>query len=253
MKRKELLGQLLPLLIAHCSFALFAANANAQTGGGDAQWSVTPYIWASDTSLDFTLNGSPVGGADLSFGDILDALDAAFQVHAEGGKGNWSGFADFTFISTSDSSELPIVRIDTDSEQIVLDAAAAYWPGGAGSPLNLFGGVRYTGFDDRYQFSVGGTPVGETRSTQDYVDALLGIRYRFDLSDRWGLLTRGDVSFGGSEGTWQVQGLFAYMVGKRQRNHIVFGYRYTQAEFKDGNLTTDYTFSGPLAGFNFRF
>jgi len=36
-----------------------------------------------------------------------------------------------------------------------------------GFPLNLFGGVRYTGFDDRYRFSVAGTPVGETRSTQD--------------------------------------------------------------------------------------
>ena len=189
----------------------------------------------------------------MKFADILDVVDAAFQVQVEGGKGNWSGFADFTFISTSDSSELPIVRIDTDSEQIVLDAAAAYWPGGVGSPLNFFGGARYTKFDDRYRFSVDGTPVGETRSTQDYVDALLGIRYRFDLSDRWGLLTHGDVSFGDSEGTWQVQGLFAYTVGKRRRNHIVFGYRYKQAEFKEGNLTTDYTFSGPLAGFNFGF
>ncbi len=113
--------------------------------------------------------------------------------------------------------------------------------------------MRYTGFDDRYQFSVLGTPAGESRSTQDYVDALLGIRYRFDLSERWSLSTHGDVSFGDSEGTWQVQGLFAYTVGKRQRNHIMFGYRYKQAEFKDGNLTTDYTFSGPLAGFNFRF
>jgi len=252
MKRKELLGQLLPLLIAHGSFALIAANANAQTSDAN-HWSVTPYIWASDTSLDFSLNGSPVGGADLKFADILDVVDAAFQVHVEGGQGNWSGFADFTFISTSDSSELPIVRIDTDSEQIVLDAAAAYWPGGVGSPLNFFGGARYTEFDDRYRFSVDGTPVGEIRSTQDYVDALLGIRYRFDLSDRWGLLTHGDVSFGDSEGTWQVQGLFAYTVGKRRRNHIVFGYRYKQAEFKEGNLTTDYTFSGPLAGFNFGF
>ncbi len=252
MKRKKLSGQMLPLLIAHCGFGLFAATANAQSGG-NAHWSVTPYIWASDTSLDFTLNGSPVGGADLSFGDILDVLDAAFQIHVEGGKGNWSAFADFTFISTADSTELPIVRIDTDSEQVVLDAAAAYWPGGVGSPLNLFGGVRYTGFDDRYRFSVAGTPVGESRSTQDYVDALLGIRYRFDLSNRWGLLTLADVSFGDSEGTWQVQGLFAYTVGKRQRNHIMFGYRYKQAEFKDGNLTTDFTYSGPLAGFNFRF
>jgi len=46
--------------------------------------------------------------------------------------------------STSDSTELPIVRIDTDSEQVVVDAAVAYWPGGVGTPLNFFGGVRYT-------------------------------------------------------------------------------------------------------------
>ncbi len=251
MKRKIVLGQMLPLLVASCSFALFAANAHAQASG--AHWSVTPYIWASDTSLDFTLDGSPVGGADLSFNDILDVLDEAFQIHVEVGKGNWSGFVDFFYLSTSDSEELPIVQIDSDSEQIVLDAAVAYWPGGAGSPLNLFGGVRYTGFDDRYDFSVGGTPVGESRSKEDYVDALLGIRYRFDLSDRWGLLTHGDLSFGDSEGTWQVQGLFAYTVGKRQRNHIMFGYRYKQAKFKDGNLTTEFTYSGPVAGFNFRF
>ena len=250
MKRKKVLGQL--LLIVHGCFVLLATDANAQSGG-DAQWSITPYIWASDTSLDFTLNGSPIGGADLSFGDILDTLDAAFQIHVEGGKGNWSGLADFTFLGMSDSEELPIVRIDSDSEQVVLDAAVAYWPSGVGSPLNLFGGVRYSGFDDTFGFSVGGTPVGETRATQDYVDALLGIRYRFDLSERWALSTRGDVSFGDSEGTWQLQGLFAYTVGKRQQNAILFGYRYKQAEFKDGDLTTDYTFGGPLAGFNFRF
>ncbi len=63
----------------------------------------------------------------------------------------------------------------------------------------------------------------------------------------------GDTSFGDSEGTWQVQGLFAYTVGKRRRNHIVFGYRYKQAEFKDGALITEHTFDGPIAGFNFRF
>jgi hypothetical protein len=252
MRQKRLSGQLLLLLIAHCGVALFAANTNAQSSDG-AQWSITPYIWASDTSLDFSLDGSPVGGADLSFNDILDTLDAAFQVHVESGKGNWSGFVDFTFLSMSDSEDLPIVRIDTDSEQIVLDAAAAYWPGGVGSPLNLFGGVRYSGFDDTFGLSVGGTPVGETRSKQDYIDALLGIRYRFDLSDRWGLLTHGDVSFGDSEGTWQLQGLFAYAVGKKRRNNILFGYRYKQAEFEDGALTTDYAFNGPIAGFAFVF
>ena len=84
MKRNELLRHLLSLLIAHASFALFAANANAQSGGA-ANWSVTPYVWASDTSPDFTLNGSPVGRADQSFGDVLDTLVAAFQIRVEGG------------------------------------------------------------------------------------------------------------------------------------------------------------------------
>ena len=252
MNRKKLFGQLLPLLIAHCSLALFAANANAQSSDA-TQWSITPYIWATNTSLDFKLNGSPVGGADLSFGDLLDVVETAFQIHVEGGKGNWSGFVDFTLIKTSDVEALPIVEIDIDSEQVVLDAAAAYWPGGVGSPLNLYGGVRYSEFDDRYRFSVGGTPSGETRSTRDYLDALLGIRYRFDLRDRWGLLTRGDVSFGDSEGTWQVEVLFAYTVGKRQQNRILFGYRYKEAEFKDGALTTEFTYKGPIAAFAFGF
>jgi hypothetical protein len=79
--------------------------------------------------------------------------------------------------------------------------AAAYWPGGVGTPLNFYGGVRYTGVDDKYSFSLGDIPVGTRRNKSDYVDALVGVCYRFDLAERWSLLTRGDVSFGYSEGT----------------------------------------------------
>ena len=129
----------------------------------------------------------------------------------------------------------------------------AYWPQGVGSQLNVYGGVRYTAFDDRYDITLGTDPVVTRRSDDDYVDALLGVRYRFDLSERWGLLTRGDVSFGDSEGTWLVQGLLAYTVGKRQQNRILFGYQYKVAEFESSGLSSDYTFSGPMAGFNFRF
>ena len=62
-------------------------------------------------SLDFSLNGSPVGGTDLSISDVLDTLDTAVQVHVETGKCNWSGFVDFTFLSTSDSVERPIIKL----------------------------------------------------------------------------------------------------------------------------------------------
>ncbi len=252
MKRKNLLRQLLPLLIAHCSIGLFAANANAQSGDA-THWSVTPYIWATDTSVDLTFRDTNIGAGDISFGDLLDVLDAAFMVHIEGGGGNWSSFGDFTYLKTSDTTEGALITTDADNEQIFLDAAVAFWPGGVGSQLNLFGGLRHSGFNDRYRFSIGGMQIGERRTTNDYYDALLGIRYRFELAERWELLTHGDLSFGDSEGTFLLRANFAYIVGKRRQNRILFGYQYKEAEFRDGDLTTDYSYHGPLAGFNFRF
>ncbi len=252
MNRKGLSGRLLPLLIALGSFALLAATANAQTGDA-THWSVTPYLWATDTSVNLTFRDTNIGAGDISFGDLLDVLDAAFMVHVEGGGGNWSAFGDFTYLKTSDTTEGALITTDADNEQIFLDAAVAFWPGGVGSQLNLFGGLRHSGVNDRYRFSIGGMQIGEQRSTKDYYDALLGFRYRFELAERWELLTHGDLSFGDSEGTFLLRANFAYVVGKRRQNRISFGYQYKEAEFRDGDLVTDFSYQGPIAGFNFRF
>jgi hypothetical protein len=249
MTKIQRAASVIPALV----FAFLSPNALAQEGHAIA-WSITPYMWASDTSLDLTLQDTEItGGVEIPFSDLLDVLDTAFQVHIEGGQGNWSGFVDFTYIETSDTVERPLVNIATRNKQTFIDAAVAYWPQGTGSHLNFFGGLRYTGFDDRYDFVLDADPVVTRRSTEDYFDALLGVRYRFDLSERWGLLTRGDLSFGDSEGTWLVQGLFAYTVGQRRQNRILFGYQYKKAEFQDGGLNSDFSFAGPIAGFNFRF
>jgi len=236
------------------TLVLLSGSAAAAQDDDQLAWSVTPYLWASDTSLDISLRDSGIGGGtEIKFNDLLDVLDAAFQIHVEAGKGSWSGFADLTYIETSDTANRPLLAIDSRNKQTVLDAVVAYWPDGVGSQLNVFGGLRYSGFDDRYRFSLGTDPLLERRSTKDYYDALLGLRYRFDLSERWALLTRGDVSFGDSEGTWLVQGLFAYTLGERRLNRIVFGYQYKEAEFKDAGLNTEFAYNGPMAGFNFRF
>ena len=242
-------------VVAATSILLLALASSASAQESDKfGWSITPYFWASDTSLDLTVEDTDItGGVKIPFSDLLDVLDTAFQIHVEGGKGKWSGFGDFTYLETSDTIDRPMLTIETNSKQTFLDAAIAYWPNGVGSQLNIYGGVRYTGFDDRYEFLLGTDPLVVSRSSNDYYDALLGLRYRFDLSERWGLLTRADLSFGDSEGTWLVQALFGYTVGKRQQNRILFGYQYKQAEFKDGGLRQEFTYGGPMAGFNFRF
>lgn len=237
-------------LLALAAVPPWSATALAQD---NVHWSITPYLWASDTSVDLTFRDTNIGSGDIAFNDLLDTLDAAFMVHVEAGRGNWSAFGDFTYLETSDTTERDLTTIDTDSQQTIVDAAVAWWPAGSDGSLNLFGGIRYTGFDDRYRLLLGDTELGTQRSTSDYYDALLGIRYTFRFSERWGLVTRGDFSFGDSEGTYLVRANFAYIVGSRQQNAILFGYQLKSAEFRDGDVTTDFDYSGPMAGFAFRF
>jgi hypothetical protein len=242
------------MLLAGIALGVLPAGARADEGD-EMQWSVTPYLWATKTTVDLSFRDQNIGSGKISFSDLMDMTDAAFMVHVEGGKGRWSALVDLTYIDISDTDRRQVFTIDSSSEQVYLDAAVAFWPGGVGSNLSLYGGLRYTGLDDEFRFSLSsdGTLVSRQRSDKDYSDALLGARYRWDLSPRWSLLAQGDTSFGGSEGTWQLRGLFAYTVGKRQENRILFGYQYKEAEFKDGDVGIDMTFEGPLAGFNFRF
>ena len=242
-------------LVILISSLLIPATATYGQDTDDFGWSITPYLWATDTTVDLTFRDADIGSGELSFNDLLDVLDAAFMIHVEGGRGNWTAFGDLTYLKTSNTNERTVLIIDSNSEQVFLDAAVAWWPGGAGSNFNLYGGLRLSDFDDRFRFLLitNNAPVGERRLKRDYYDALVGLRYRFDFSDRWSLLTRADTSFGDSEGTFLVQANLAWTVGKRQRNRILFGYQYKTADFRDDDLGTDFSYQGPMAGFNFRF
>ena len=229
---------------------------------GDILWSVTPYVWAVDTELDLKADGDKVGGADVSFSDLLDTLDMALQVVAEAGIDgtNWSALVDFTYLSTSDSTRIPTagsgeVKLATDSEQYFIDAAIAYWPGGVGSNLNLFGGIRYTDLDDEFMLKDPNTGMrlDKIDNSRSYTDALIGGRYRHDLNSRWAVTTQADYGFGDSEGIWLMQAMLRYAVGKNNQNGIMLGYRYKDGEFEAGGIEEDYEYKGPIAAFNFRF
>jgi len=217
-------------------------------------WSVAPYIWATETKYDLSANGVPIAGGSISFKELNDNLESSFVLYAETGKGKWSGFVDVNYLEIDELDERTLLSVRTNSKQLYLDVALSYWPSGLGSNLNFYGGLRRTALDDDYDIStIGGTPITTLNNDQSYNDVLLGLRYRFDLSERWRLHTRGDVSFGDSEGTWSLQALFGYTVGSRQKNEILIGYRLKEAELEDGNLNTEFTYSGPIAGFRFRF
>jgi len=237
--------------------ALAIAAPVAATGDVDINWSITPYVWAAETTFDLTADGTPIDSGKVSFSDLVDTTDTSFQIHVEGGRSGdkWSAFIDLTFLDTSDSFDGPAVRIETDSEQLFVDAAIAYWPQGEAGGLNLFGGIRYTSLDDEFEFidPGSGTSLGTLENDRSFTDLLLGGRYRFDLNGRWLLQTRADYAFGDSDGIFQLEAFFRYAVGRDMQNGIYIGYRYKEAELEAGGIKEEYEYKGPAAGFNFRF
>ncbi len=69
----------------------FAPNSSAAEGWN---WTVAPYLWASDTALDVNINDTVSGGGELDFSDLVDKLDAAFLIHFEGQRGKGGFYLD---------------------------------------------------------------------------------------------------------------------------------------------------------------
>jgi len=245
-------------LTAHLVAAPARGDSTGETASGrKLLWSVTPYIWATDTKYDLTAQGTPIDAGKVTFDDLLDTTDSSFQIAIESGfeDGYFSAFVDITYLETSDDFSGDLLRLDTQSEQWFIDAALAYWPQGAGSNLNVFGGVRYTDLDDDYKIKArdGGDELLKFGPQRDFYDALVGARYRFDLAERWALLTHADYAYGDSDGIFILQTLLRYTLDERKRYNILLGYRYKEADLEEGGLEEDYEYKGPVLGLNLRF
>jgi hypothetical protein len=252
-------GLLCGILLA----AVTAENASAQasaTKDSGWEWSVTPYLWLADTSYRLRANDRDIAADEIDFGEILDSLDGAFQVVAETGRGRWSGFIDFTYLSMSDSqmvelSSLGSVKVATKSDQLFADVAIAFWPWVDVSGFNLYAGLRYTGLDDRITLDLVNpdTRLGKISADRSYTDALIGFRDRFKIVENWDVIIRMDYGFGDSDGVFLAQGALRWAVGAQRRHGIVLGYRYKDAKLGEGSREERYKYKGPLLGFNFRF
>src|SRR5690606_37408250 len=115
-----------------------------------------------------------------------------------------------------------------------------------------FAGLRYIDVDLTVELEPTNPafPAITVDGGESFSDAMLGVRYTWVLSERWGATLRGDGSFGDTEGTWNASAIAQY----RTRNGAwLFGYRHLDIELEAGGSNTDLTLSGPLIGYGFRF
>jgi len=135
---------------------LSAASVHAEGAGSKINWSVTPYIWATETKYDLKAQGTPIDSGKITFDDLLDTTDASFQVVLEAGRegGDWSAFLDATYLDSSDKYKGQLFRVETDSEQWFIDAAIAWWPWSEEGGFNVYAGARYTDLDDDFDVDI---------------------------------------------------------------------------------------------------
>jgi hypothetical protein len=218
-------------------------------------WMVAPYGWAASIGTDLRSGQPPVGGTstDIDFDDIIDKIDGAFQIHVEGQGDHFGVFADFTYLGLADERDHPRFRTESDLDTRLFEIAAVWSPGDQRHRgVELFAGLRYIDVDVTVQLDPE-NPLFETTSLdggETFNDFMVGVRYTWDLSDRWGVTMRGDGSFGDTDGTWNASVVADY---KMKHGAWLFGYRYLSVELKTRGNRFDITMNGPMVGYGFMF
>lgn len=229
------------------------------------EWTVIPYLWASDITMDVAVNGNEAIGTDVAFSDLVDKLDGAFSFHFEGRQGEAGFWIDLTLIALSDSTTTtgqgaplfpPDTKVATDLDLTIFEAAGFIrLSGEERRGFDLIGGLRYIGMDQGIGITLPAPPAPmiDTGTDTSFLDGFLGFRYAGPLGERWSWRIRGDYGFGDTDGTANGVLGVAYNWGNAQKYGLILAYQYMGIELEektgDGLIETDLTMSGPKLGF----
>lgn len=269
--RRLVAAALAPLAAAPVSaLALLAALALAPPAHAQEwQWSVTPYLWASEVGADVSVDDQEILEREADLADVLDSLDFTAQVHAEGQRGRHGVLFDLVYFDLGDDDHRfqlggPLggeVVAKGDLEMTILEAGGIFDPRGDGEGVALLYGVRVLDVDEeidaRYDFGPGSTPSRRYSASTTLADALLGARWVGRMSDRWTFHLRADASAGGSELTWNAWTGVGYAFGASGRYALLAGYRYMEIEFEEedarAEIESQIKLGGFIAGLKFGF
>ena len=211
------------------------------------------YLWAVSIDGDLTVMGN-TQQLKADFDEITSSLEGIFTVHFEGMHKSGFGFlTDVSYLNFGGQQATPgpaPLTLDVDLTFVMAELAGIYRFNLNENALDLIFGGRYYGLDT--EIDIVGVPPRVDKD-KDWVDAMLGARYIWTITDKWDFVARGDIGFGGSELAYNFAGLFKYQPWKHVS--LLFGYRYMDVDYEDGSgadlFKYDMTIHGPVFGVNF--
>lgn len=244
-----------PTALALAGFCAVSFSSQAAAAEGEGwSWFVAPYIWAASISTDHKRDTPPTDiSTDSNFKNVLSKLNGVFMIHAEGQGDQFGVLGDYLYLSLGDNHDFNRLKTDSDLKATLFDLAMVWSPGDERySGFEVFGGLRYIDANFKLKF-IPTDPVFPTVSVnpnESYSDFLIGARYKWNLSERWGLTIRVDGSFGQTDGTFNTAATFNYNM---EHGAWLFGYRYMNAKLPTDISKTDLTLNGLQFGYAFKF
>jgi outer membrane receptor protein involved in Fe transport len=258
MARGGLIGIALALLPLH---AVEAQTDGRRVAVDDDVWevSVTPYFWGME--IDGNIDADRVDADfDASFSDIWDNTNFSLMAALEARRDRFVTLVD-VFGAELEADDSTAFGFDADSElrQLVIDGKVGWRVleiphrnyARNQLDLDLLVGARY----QRYRTEIErGTIFGEFEDHErsDWIDALVGMGVRSQLSETIAFRAIGDIGgFGigsSSRFTWQLFAGLSAEVASRW----VFSAGYKVLD-NDRDDAVDVQFRGPMVGVTYRF
>lgn len=242
-----------------CAAALVSTPALAETGISD-KWKTSGSIYLWGAGIDGKLENG--GDIDVSFGDIVSALDFAFMGTLETRKDKWSLLGDFIYLNVSadKSGNIPLsavpgatvdIKADVDLTSWVINLLAGYnMVSSEQATLDAVFGARYFSLDSDLSLQANSL-AGRTLSDSSAVwDGVIGVRGELNLNKKWYLPYYLDIGTGQSDNTWQVLGGVGY---RYHWGELKLVYRHIEWDLESGGLIDTINLSGPVFGATFNF
>lgn len=216
------------------------------------------YLWFSGIQGDVGVKGYVVP-VNVSFSQVLSQLNIALMSALDVRRKRVGLFTDLLYMSaSSDQKSTPVgaayagfkanaksLFVDPEVYLRLLDKD--------GGSVDVLAGARFWHMDNSLDLLPGTFPELTVGQTQNWVDPVLGARFRVNFLKNWFANLKGDAGgFGvGSKVTWQIYS----GVGRefKTKYSMLLGYRYLDVDYKSGGFLYDTHMSGLLVGFGIRF
>ena len=228
------------------------------------------YIFATEITGDVQLRNVSAD-VDVSFNDILTHLDLGFMGMLEHRRGEWTFLGDIAYLKVSPDHSTtvgpgvgPGIEIDLEAElvQTVIEGFAGYRVlnnayDNTDLGIDVLFGARHTTLDIDISLDgslAGFSPSGSADREEDWVDAVIAVRFENNFRNGWGSNVWLDVGDGSDSSSYQVLAMANYTSSAWK---FFGGWRLLHLEYDTGSGTSkfavDLDYKGPMAGVSYRF